>query len=45
MDGFPNLNLDVLKIIEPKLATDSVIITDDANLFSMEMSTYIDVMM
>ena len=45
MDGFPNLNLDVLKKIEPKLATDSVIITDDVNLFSMEMSTYIDVMM
>jgi predicted O-methyltransferase YrrM len=45
MDGFPHLNLDVLKKLESKLASDSVIITDDVNLFRLEMSDYIDVLM
>lgn len=42
MDGFPNINLEVFKLIEAKLSRGALIITDDLNLFRYEMQDYID---
>lgn len=42
MDGFPNINLEVLKLIEPKLSKNALIVTDDVNLFNYEMKNYLD---
>lgn len=41
MDGFPDLNLGVLKVIEPKLAQGCLIVTDDAYLFQTDMKSYL----
>jgi predicted O-methyltransferase YrrM len=42
MDGFPAMNLEVLKKLESKLTPDALIITDDATLFNFEMQEYIN---
>lgn len=42
MDGYPNINLKVLKLLEPKLSKNAVIVTDDVNLFNFEMRDYLD---
>lgn len=45
MDGFPNLNLAVIKKLEPLLADNALIITDDVRLFKLEMQPYLDYML
>lgn len=42
MDGFPDLNLAVLQLLEPKLSPYCLILTDDAYLFQHEMQAYLD---
>lgn len=42
MDGYPGLNLEVLKLLEPSLNSGSLIITDDARLFALEMKDYLE---
>lgn len=42
MDGFPGLNLQVLKQLEPFLEKGCLIITDDVYLFKKEMRDYLD---
>ena len=42
MDGFPNLNLQVFKLIEQKLSPNTMIITDDINIFTSDMQAYLD---
>lgn len=41
MDGFPELNFAVIKLIERHLNKSSIIVTDDATLFSHEMRDYL----
>lgn len=41
MDGFPDLNLAVLQLLEPNLAPYCLILTDDAYLFHYEMQAYL----
>lgn len=45
MDVFPNLNLAVFKKLEPFLADNAVIITDDVRLFKLEMQPDLDYML
>tara|TARA_B110000908_G_C10202957_1_gene426237 strand:- start:644 stop:1336 length:693 start_codon:yes stop_codon:yes gene_type:complete len=44
MDGFPNLNLSVIQKLEPFLSDNALIITDDVNLFKLEMKPYLKYM-
>lgn len=42
MDGFPKLNYDILKMLEPKMAPGCMIVTDDVYLFGKEMKQYLN---
>ncbi len=37
LDGFPNLALDVLRVIEPRLRLGAAVLVDDVNLFKQEL--------
>lgn len=42
MDGFPALNLPVIKSLEKKMSQYALIVTDDVHLFRREMKDYLD---
>ncbi|MDA8561653.1 class I SAM-dependent methyltransferase [Gammaproteobacteria bacterium] len=44
MDGFPDINLQVINKLEGKLTDNAVIITDDVSIFKKEMDDYLDYM-
>ena len=45
MDGFPDINLQVINKLEGKLADNAIIITDDVSIFKKEMDDYLEYML